>query len=243
MLGSISDVILPSVAVAGGEAHEAVGQLVLVDVAAELTALVRSITHGLVIVANDGLGNQGSEVVVRVPADTLNGEGNVGSTHSVVTDTDVRADEVSLLLGQNVGLTLNSLGGDASKVLLGKLNELLVGDTTRTDENHALGSIVVLDVVYEFGAANVTDVLARAENSTSKGLALESSGVEVVKDNLLNLLLDLLRLAEDHVTLTLDRTLLELGVLEDIGQDVDALGNIGVESLGEVDGVFALPSC
>lgn len=113
---------LPSVAVACGEAHEAVGQVVLVDVAAQLAALVGSIAHGLVVVADDGLGNQSSEVVVRVPADTLNGEGNVGSAESVVTDTDVRADEVSLLLGQNVGLTLNALGGDASKVLLGKLN-------------------------------------------------------------------------------------------------------------------------
>lgn len=118
-----------------------------------------------------------------------------------------------------------------------------MGDTTRADENHALGSVVVLDVVDEFGAANVTDVLARAKNGATKGLALERSSVEVVKDNLLDLLLNLLRFAEDHVTFALDRTLLELGVLENIGQDVDALGNIGIESLGEVDGVFALQVC
>lgn len=104
---------LPSVAVAGGEAHEAVGQLVLVDEAAELATLVGSVAHSLVVVANDGLGDQSGEVVLRVPADTLNSKGNVGSAHGVVTDTDVRADEVSLLLGKNVGLVLDALAGDA----------------------------------------------------------------------------------------------------------------------------------
>lgn len=125
-------------------------------------------------------------------------------------------------------------------MLLSKLDELLVGNATRADENHALGSVVALDVVGELGAADIADVLTGSEDGAAKRLALESGGVKVVKDDLLNLLLDLLRLAEDHITLAFDRALLELGVLEDIGQDVDTLGNIGVESLGEVDGVFAL---
>lgn len=212
----------------------------LVNEAAELAALVGSVAHGLVVVANNGLADQRGEVVIRVPADTLNGEGNVGSAERVVTDANIGTDEVGLLLGQNVGLALGSLAGDAREVLLGKLDELLVGNATRADEDHALSGVVVLDVVGEFGAADVADVLAGAEDGAAQSLALESSGVKVVKDNLLDLLLDLLGLAEDHVTLALDRALLKLGVLENIGQDVDALGNIGVEGLGEVDGVFAL---
>jgi hypothetical protein len=62
----------------------------------------------------------------------------------------------------------------------------------------------------------------------------------VVEDNLLELLLHLLRLAQDNVALPLDGGLLELGVLEDVLQDVDALGDVLVEGLGEVDGVLAL---
>ena len=69
---------------------------------------------------------------------------------------------------------------------------------------------------------------------------LEGSGVQVVKDDLLDLLLNLLGLPQDDVALTLDGRLLKLGVLEDVGQDVDELGNVRVEGLGEIDGVLAL---
>jgi hypothetical protein len=62
----------------------------------------------------------------------------------------------------------------------------------------------------------------------------------VVKYDLLNLLLNLLRLSENDVALTLNGRLLELGVLENIGQNIDGLGDIGVEGLGEVNGVFTL---
>jgi hypothetical protein len=115
-----------------------------------------------------------------------------------------------------------------------------VGNATGGSENHAVGSVVVLDVVGEFGAGNVTDVLAGAENGAAERLVLESSGVQVVKDNLLNLLLNLLGLSENDVALALDGRRLELGVLQDIGQNIDGLGNVGVESLGEVDGVLTL---
>jgi len=74
--------------------------------------------------------------------------------------------------------------------------------------------------------------------------------MQMVKDNLLNLLLNLLGLAQNDIALALNGGLLELGVLQDIGQDIDALRNIGVEGLGEVNGVLALgnvcvrsPSC
>lgn len=212
----------------------------LVDVAAQLAALVRSVTHGLVVVANNSLGDESSVVILRVPANTLNSDGNVGSGHGVVTDTDIRANEVSLLLGQEVSLSLGSLAGKAGEVLLGKLNQLLVGNATGSSENHAVGSVVVLDVVGELGAGNVTDVLAGSKDGAAKRLVLESSGVQVVENNLLNLLLNLLGLSENDVAFALDGGRLQLGVLQDIGQDVDGLRDIGVEGLGEVDGVLAL---
>jgi hypothetical protein len=64
--------------------------------------------------------------------------------------------------------------------------------------------------------------------------------VQVVEDNLLKLLVDLLLLAEDDITLALDGLGLELGVLEDVGEDVDGGGDVVVEGLGVVDGVLAL---
>lgn len=212
----------------------------LVDPAAELAALVGSLTNSLVIVADDSLGDEGSEVVLRVPADTLNGQSDVGSGHGIITDTDIGTHKVSLLLGEQVGAVLGAAGGEAAEVLLSELDELLVGDAAGTDKDHSVSSVVVLDVVDELGSGDVADVLAGAEDGAAKRLVLEGSGVEVVKDNLLDLLLNLLGLSEDNVALALNGGLLEQGVLENIGEDVDALGDVRVEGLGEVDGVLAL---
>lgn len=231
---------LPSVAVARREAHEAVRDVVVVDERGELAAGVGRVAHGLVVVADDGLGDESGEVVGVAPADTLNGEGDVDGGHGVVTDTDIGADEVGLLLRLEAGVVLGALLGELGEVLLGKVDEPLVGDAASTDEDHAVGGVVVLDVVGELGPRDVADVLAGAEDGAAQGLVLESGGVEVVEDDLLNLLLDLLGLAEDDVALALDGALLELGVLEDVGEDVDALRNVGVDGLGEVDGVLAL---
>ena len=127
-------------------------------------------------------------------------------------------------------------------MLLGEVDQLLVGDATSTDKNHAVGGVVGLDVVLEVGALDAADVLLGTEDGAAESLALEGSGVKVVEDNLLELLVDLLLLAEDDVALALDGRGLELGVLEDVGEDVDGGGNVVVEGLGVVDGVFALSS-
>lgn len=215
----------------------------LVNIAAQLAALVRGVAHGLVVVADDGLSDESSEVVLGVPANTLNGNGDVGSGHGVIANTDVRTNKVSLLLGQDVGLGLGAAGGKAGEVLLGKLNQLLVGNATSGSENHAVGSVVVLDVVGELSAGDLLDVLAGTEDGAAKGLLLEGGGVQVVEDDLLELLLNLLRLAKDDVALALDGGLLELRVLQNVGKDVDALGDVVVQGLGEVDSVLALVIC
>lgn len=239
----MSGIFLPSVAVAGREAHEAVGDIVLVDPAAKLAALVRSLAKGLVVVADNSLGDKGSEVVGGVPADTLNSKSNVGGGHVVVSDANIRAEEVGLLLGELVGVVLGASAGEAGEVLLGEANQLLVGNATGTNKDHAVGSVVALDVVGQLGSGDVADVLAGTKDGAAKALVLESSGVKVVKDNLLNLLLNLLGLSKNDVALALDGGLLEKGVLENIGEDINALGDISVEGLGEVDGVLALWLC
>lgn len=96
--------------------------MVVVNEAAELAASVRSVAHSLVVVANNGLGNQGSVVIRVVPAHTLNSNGDVGGRDGVVAYTDVRADEVGLLLGQEVGTSLGGLNRELLKVLVRKLD-------------------------------------------------------------------------------------------------------------------------
>lgn len=158
---------LPCVAVAGGETQEAVGQIVLVDKTTELAALVRSIAHSLVVVANNSLSNESSEVVIVVPADTLNRNGDICSAQSVVAYSDIRTDKLGLLLGQKVGVSLRGGSGQLGKILVGHFDELLVGDTTSADKDHAISSVVMFDVVAELGSGNVADVLLGAEDSAA----------------------------------------------------------------------------
>lgn len=118
-----------------------------------------------------------------------------------------------------------------------------MGDTASADEDHAVGCVVVLDVAGQLGSGDVADVLSGAENGAAQGLVLVGSGVQMVEDNLIQLLLDLLGFPEDNVTLPFDSTGVEFGVLEDIGEDIDALGDIGVESSREIDSVLTLWWC
>jgi hypothetical protein len=234
---------LPSVAVAGGEAHEAVGEVVVANVGAELAAKERRLAHGAVPVTDNSLGDQSGEVVIVLPADTLNGESDVSGGDGVITETDLGTNELGdalLLSSESEGGGSRGLAGEATEVLLSETNELLVRNATSTNQDHAVSSVVGLDVVGQVIPGDGLDVLLRAEDGAAKGLALVSGGVKVVEDNLLELLVNLLLLAEDHITLTLNGASLELGVLEDIGEDVDGLGDIVVEGLGVVDGVFPL---
>lgn len=115
-----------------------------------------------------------------------------------------------------------------------------MGDTAGSDKDHAVRGVVGLDVVGELGSSDVANILAGAKNGATQGLVLEGSGMQMVEDNLLYLLLNFLGFAQNDIALALNGGLLELGVLQDIGQDIDAPRNVGVEGLGEVDGVFAL---
>lgn len=211
--------------------------------AAEFAALVRSVAHGLVVVSNNGLSDQSSEVVIVVPANTLNSNGDVGGRDGVVAYPDIGTNELRLLLGQEVGVGLGRVRRQLSKVLVGHLDQLLVGDATGTNKDHAISSVVVLDVVGELGSGDVANVLPGTKDGATERLVLEGGGMQVVEDNLLDLLLDLLRLAQDHVTLALNGGLLELGVLKDIGEDIDTLRHVLIEGLGKVNGVLTLSCC
>lgn len=209
---------------------------------AELAAEVRRVAHGAVPVADNGLGDQGGEVVVVVPAHALDGNGNVRRWHGVVTDADLGADEVgSLLLGRgDAALRRWRAIGHLGKVLLCELDQLLVGDATGADEHHAVCSVVGLDVVDEVVAGNALNVLLWAEDGAAERLALEGGGVQVVEYNLFELLVNLLLFPENNITLAFNGGALELRVLENVGENIDGGRDIGVEGLGVVDSVLAL---
>lgn len=160
----------------------------VVDERAQLASEVRRVAHRTIPVANNGLGDKSSEVVIVLPADTLNCESNVSSWDSVITNSDIRPNEVWLTLlfgGNGGGSRAWWLTGKVSEVLFGKFNELLVWDTTSTNKNHTVSSVVGLDIVDKLFTLNAGNVLLWSKDSSAKRLALESSGVQVIKDDFL----------------------------------------------------------
>lgn len=161
------------------------------DEGTKLAAKVWRVTHGAVPVSNDSLGDKSSEIVIIIPAYTLDSNSNVGSVHGIITNTDLGPNEVGLLL----------LSGDAGctretgEVLLGEVDKLLVRNTPRANEDHTVGGVVCLNVVNQIIAGDALDVFAGSEDGATKGLALESSGVKMVEYNLFKLLVNFLLLS------------------------------------------------
>lgn len=252
LLGKVDQVILAvlvlsdevdteqtSVSVGGVEGHERVGQLALVDNAGQAGGGVGRGAEGAVPGANDRLHHEHGIVVGGGPAASLNSDGNVGLSHGVVLETDLRAGKVG---GEGVGLAQTSRvgrDGELGKVLLGQGNQGIVINTTGTNKDHAVSGVVGLDVVGEVIAGQGLDVLLGSQDGAAKSLTLESSGVQVVKDNLLHLLVNLLLLAENDIALALNGIVVQGRVLENVGKNLNRLGDVGLEGLGVVDSLLA----
>jgi len=74
-----------------------------------------------------------------------------------------------------------------------------VGDATSASENHAIGGVVGLDVRRQVVAGNAHDILAGTEDGATERLALESGGMQVVKNDFFNLLVDFLLFTENDI--------------------------------------------
>ena len=217
--------------------------MVLLNEVAELISTVAAVAHRPVPVANNCLSDEGSEVVGIVPAYTFDCDRNVGRRNSIVTHTNLRADEIwpSLLLGSYAGCNSSWwLAWQVSKVFLSELDQLVVGNTASANQNHTVSRVVCLDVVDEVVPLNALDVLLRSKDGSSEGLPLECDSVKMIEDNFLHLFVDLLLFPQDNVSLPFDCLRLELRMLKNIGKNVNSVGDVRVEGFGVVDGVLTL---
>lgn len=89
-------------------------------------------------------------------------------------------------------------------MLLGQADHFIVRDASGAYQDHAVGEIVLLDVAGQVVALDARNVLLGAQDGAAEGLALESSGVQMVEDDFLHLLVDFLLLSEDHIPLAFD---------------------------------------
>src|SRR5690606_38958832 len=104
-------------------------------------------TEASVPATEDALHDHHGEVVGGAPANTLNGDGNVGGVGLVVTDADLRANEGSLGVGETAEAGGVGRGWEGREVLLGELDEFTMVNATSSNEDHAVRGVVGLDVV------------------------------------------------------------------------------------------------
>jgi len=62
--------------------------------------------------------------------------------------------------------------------------------------------------------------------------------MQVIEDNFFKLFVDFLLLTEDDISLALNRSILKLGVLKYIADNVDGDRDVLAEALGVVNGLF-----
>ena len=225
-----------AVLVAGVEGGDGVGELVLGNLLAHLGGNVLTQAGGAVVGTEHGLHDHEGEGVLGGPAGTLEGQGDVGGVVGIESDANVNAGEDGGIVGGINGT--GGGGGKLAKMGRGQVAKLGVVDGTGTSDDHAGGGVVGVDVVAEVGLGEAADVLLGAEDGAPETGALEGGGVEVVQNELLLLLVDLGHFPKDDVALPLDGGLLELGVEEDVGEDLNGLTNILLEDLGEVDSLL-----
>lgn len=225
-----------SVLVTGVEGGDGVGELVLGDLLAHLGGDVLAKAGGTVVGTEHGLHDHEGEGILGGPAGTLEGKGDVGSVVGIESDANVTAGEDGGVVGSIDGTGRG--GGELAKVGGGQVAKLGVVDGTGTSYDHAGGGVVSVDVVTEIGLGKAANVLFGTEDGPSKASALEGGGVKVIQNELLLLLVDLGHFPKDDVALPLDGGLLELGVEEDVGENLDGLTNVLLEDLGEVDGLL-----
>jgi hypothetical protein len=239
LLGGHVDSPETSVRVRRREAHKAVGQVVARDDVRQLGAQQRARTQTSVPVAHDAAHDHHREVVGRLPSDTFNGDGKVQGRHGVVSDPDLGSGKDGL--GLSALAERDGVGrlGQRSKVLGSELAEFLVVDGTGTNEDHSVGSVVGVDVRLQVTLRDRVDVVLGSENGLTQRLAGKGDGVQVVKHDLFQLLVNLFLLSEDDVSLPLDRIFLQLRVLQNVRDNADGAGDVLLERLGVVDGLFS----
>lgn len=170
VLGDQVDTPETSVVVGRIEVLERVGEVVGGYNVGEFGAQQWGSTQSSVPVSKDARQDKEWPVVWAPPSDGLDGNGNVEIVHSVVSDSDLSTGEDGLFSrntaeGDGVGGD-----GDRGKVFLGEFDELLVRDSTSSDEAHSVGSVVGFDVVGEVLSAHLSDVLLWTEDRVTQWL-------------------------------------------------------------------------
>mmetsp|Transcript_1750 Transcript_1750/g.4298 ORF Transcript_1750/g.4298 Transcript_1750/m.4298 type:complete len:308 (-) Transcript_1750:19-942(-) len=175
--------------------------------------------------------------MLRGPGSCWEGNGNVCGVIGVELHTVISSREDGWLHGDLDAILRG--GRETSEMGVCQFAEFLMVDCACAGNHHARGCVLGGDVVHEVVPGEGADVLFGAQDGASQRCALERGGVQMVKHELLLVLVDLRHLAQDDFSFPLDGVLGDGRIEQYVGNDLDRLANILLEDLGEVRGLLA----
>ena len=131
-------------------------------------------------------------------------------------------------------------GLERTEFLLDKGYEFVVVEVAGSGEDHVLRGKAALMVAEDGIASEAGDSFGGAEDRTSDGMILPEFSGECFVDEVVGVVLVHLNFFQDDALLALKVGLREVGVKNEVGEDVEGLGGVLVQYLDvEADGLFA----
>lgn len=109
---------------------------------------------------------------------------------------------------------------------------------TGSSNDHARGSVVSLDVTAQIIPGQAADILFRSQDGSTQRRTLEGGSMQMVQNKFFLVLVNFGHFSQNDITFTLNGGALELGVEQDVGDDLDSLANVLLENLSKVGGLF-----
>jgi len=190
------------------------------------------------VVFTDNLVEESKGVVVFVSkAGSLEDNTDVDVGHFIISHVEKRGSEVWLVSTGSL-----ALGGEFTKSLFGKLDQLLVVNITSTNDDDVGTDVVGLVEVNKVFLGDVGDVFSDTSDGLSENVVSVRSVVDGLPGGFELILLDLDVFTVDGFTFSFDLVLVIDGVAENITEDLNSLSNLILEDSEGILGGFSASS-
>ena len=136
-----------SIGVTGGETHETVCQTILGNNAAESTSQMRCTSQCSVPVTDNSLHNKHCPVIRMFMPNTFYSKSNMSVLHGIISYSDFRSNEPRLWFMAITKIGVRAAGRNLAKMFLGELDNFFMRHTTGADQDHAVSTVVLADIV------------------------------------------------------------------------------------------------
>lgn len=198
-----------------------------------MTCQVRGVVHSTALRtipgADQGVGHHKRHIVLVGPSATLNGNRDMSQWNRVIANANLRSGESACA---QLGCFAVERVVQLAQMTLRQIDQLLVVHSASGGQNNTIRLVVAAHVVLQIRLSDRLDVLCGSQNRLAQWSSLESSGVQMVEHDFLQIGLHFLHLAQNNSALAFNFSLTQLRILNDVGEDFHRLRHILGQTLG-----------